>query len=51
MLTREMSDRVKNSLTSVVAMLHIQSRSTHSDDVRCALEERRITCRGHRPGP
>eukprot|EP01045_Picozoa_sp_COSAG04_P038881 COSAG04_NODE_10629_length_763_cov_0.673193_1_plen_23_part_10 len=23
MLTREMSDRVKNSLTSVVAMLHI----------------------------
>ncbi|GLH81492.1 histidine kinase [Bradyrhizobium sp. SSBR45G] len=39
MLTREMSHRVKNSLSSVVAMLHIQSRSTQSDDVRRGLQE------------
>ena len=39
LLTREMSHRVKNSLTSVVGLLRVQSRSTHSDDVRDALEE------------
>jgi len=39
LLTREMSHRVKNSLTSVVGLLRVQSRSTQSDDVRRALEE------------
>jgi len=39
LLTREMSHRVKNSLTSVVGLLRVQSHATHSDDVRKALEE------------
>jgi two-component system, sensor histidine kinase PdtaS len=39
LLTREMSHRVKNSLASVVGLLRVQSRGTHSDDVRSALEE------------
>jgi len=39
LLTREMSHRVKNSLTSVVGLLRVQSRSTPSGDVRRALEE------------
>jgi two-component system, sensor histidine kinase PdtaS len=39
LLTREMSHRVKNSLTSVVGLLRVQSRSTDSDTVRSALEE------------
>jgi len=39
LLTREMSHRVKNSLTSVVGLLRVQSHATNSDDVRKALEE------------
>jgi two-component system, sensor histidine kinase PdtaS len=39
LLTREMSHRVKNSLTSVVGLLRVQSRSTPSDDVKRALED------------
>jgi two-component sensor histidine kinase len=39
LLTREMSHRVKNSLSSVVAIIRVQSRSTPSEDVRVALEE------------
>ncbi|MDR3464525.1 MAG: histidine kinase dimerization/phosphoacceptor domain -containing protein [Xanthobacteraceae bacterium] len=39
LLAREMSHRVKNSLTSVVGLLRVQSRGAHSDDVRDALEE------------
>lgn len=39
LLTREMSHRVKNSLASVVGLLRVQSRNTHSDEVRSALEE------------
>jgi len=39
LLTREMSHRVKNSLTSVVGLLNVQSRGAHSDEVREALED------------
>jgi two-component sensor histidine kinase len=39
LLTREMSHRVKNNLTSVVGLLRDQSRSAHSQDVRSALKE------------
>ena len=39
LLTREMSHRVKNSLTSVVGLLRVQSRGAQSDDVREALED------------
>jgi two-component sensor histidine kinase len=39
LLTREMSHRVKNSLASVVGLLRVQSRNTHSDDAKAALEE------------
>jgi two-component sensor histidine kinase len=38
MLTREMSHRVKNSLASVVGLLHVQSRNAPSEDVRDALD-------------
>jgi two-component sensor histidine kinase/putative methionine-R-sulfoxide reductase with GAF domain len=39
LLTREMSHRVKNSLTSVVGLLRVQARSALSQDVQNALEE------------
>jgi two-component sensor histidine kinase len=39
LLTREMSHRVKNSLTSVVALLRVQARSAQSQDVKDALED------------
>lgn len=39
LLTREMSHRVKNSLTSVVGLLRVQARSTQSQDVKNALED------------
>lgn len=39
LLTREMSHRVKNSLTSVVGLLRVQSRSAQSPEVRSALED------------
>jgi len=39
LLTREMSHRVKNSLTSVVGLLRVQARSTLSLDVKNALED------------
>lgn len=39
MLTREMSHRVKNSLTSVVGLLRIQARSTQSEEVENALRD------------
>jgi two-component system, sensor histidine kinase PdtaS len=38
-LTREMSHRVKNSLASVVGLLHVQSRNAQSEDVRNALQD------------
>jgi two-component system, sensor histidine kinase PdtaS len=38
-LTREMSHRVKNSLASVVGLLHVQSRNAHSEDVKNALQD------------
>lgn len=38
LLTREMSHRVKNSLTSVVGLLRVQARSSESGDVKHALE-------------
>jgi len=38
LLTREMSHRVKNSLTSVVGLLRVQARSSQSQDVKSALE-------------
>jgi two-component sensor histidine kinase len=37
LLTREMSHRVKNSLTSVVGLLRVQARSAQSQDVKNAL--------------
>ncbi len=37
LLTREMSHRVKNSLTSVVGLLRVQARSAESEEVRNAL--------------
>src|SRR5450432_2291052 len=39
LLTREMSHRVKNSLTSVVGLLRVQARSAPSQDVKNALED------------
>ena len=39
LLTRKMSHRVKNSLTLVVGLLRLQSRSAQLGDVRSALEE------------
>jgi two-component system, sensor histidine kinase PdtaS len=39
LLTREMSHRVKNSLTSVVGLLRVQARSALSLDVKNALED------------
>jgi len=39
LLTREMSHRVKNSLTSVVGLLRVQARSALSQDVKNALED------------
>lgn len=39
LLTREMSHRVKNSLTSVVGLLRVQARSAESEDVRNALQD------------
>jgi two-component sensor histidine kinase len=39
LLTREMSHRVKNSLTSVVGLLRVQARSALSLDVKHALED------------
>ncbi|MCK1301429.1 MULTISPECIES: histidine kinase dimerization/phosphoacceptor domain -containing protein [unclassified Bradyrhizobium] len=38
LLTREMSHRVKNSLTSVVGLLRVQARGSDSVDVKHALE-------------
>jgi two-component sensor histidine kinase len=39
LLTREMSHRVKNSLTSVVGLLRVQARNAPSQDVKNALED------------
>jgi two-component system, sensor histidine kinase PdtaS len=39
LLTREMSHRVKNSLTSVVGLLRVQARTAASKDVKNALED------------
>jgi len=39
LLTREMSHRVKNSLTSIVGLLRVQARSIDSQDVKNALED------------
>src|SRR5450432_3234617 len=39
LLTREMSHRVKNSLTYVVGLLRVQARSAQSQDVKNALED------------
>jgi len=39
LLTREMSHRVKNSLTSVVSMLRVQARSAQSEDIEQALRD------------
>ena len=39
LLSREMSHRVKNSLASVVGLLHVQARGTHSLEIRNALED------------
>lgn len=39
LLSREMSHRVKNSLASVVGLLHVQARAAHSADIRNALED------------
>ncbi len=39
LLTREMSHRVKNSLTSVVGLLRVQARSAPSQEVKNALED------------
>jgi len=39
LLTREMSHRVKNSLTSVVGLLRVQARSAQSEDVKNALQD------------
>jgi two-component sensor histidine kinase len=38
LLTREMSHRVKNSLSSVVGLLRVQARASESRDVKHALE-------------
>lgn len=39
LLAREMSHRVKNSLASVVGLLQVQARGTHSLEIRNALED------------
>ena len=39
LLTREMSHRVKNSLTSVAGLLRVQARSAQSQDVKNALQD------------
>lgn len=39
LLAREMSHRVKNSLASVVGLLQVQARGTHSPEIRNALED------------
>jgi two-component system, sensor histidine kinase PdtaS len=39
LLTREMSHRVKNSLTSAVGLLRVQARSAQSEDVKNALQD------------
>ena len=39
LLTREMSHRVKNSLTSVVSLLRVQARTAQSHDVKNALQD------------
>jgi two-component sensor histidine kinase len=39
LLTREMSHRVKNSLTSVVGLLRVQARGAESEEVQTALED------------
>jgi two-component sensor histidine kinase len=39
LLTREMSHRVKNSLTSVVGLLRVQARDAQSRDVKNALQD------------
>jgi two-component system, sensor histidine kinase PdtaS len=39
LLTREMSHRVKNSLTSVVGLLRVQARNAQSGAVKSALED------------
>jgi two-component sensor histidine kinase len=39
LLTREMSHRVKNSLTSVVGLLRVQARSAQSKGVKDALQD------------
>jgi two-component sensor histidine kinase len=39
LLTREMSHRVKNSLTSVVGLLRVQARGARSQDVQNALQD------------
>ena len=39
LLTREMSHRVKNSLTSVVGLLRVQARTAPSPEVKNALED------------
>lgn len=39
LLTREMSHRVKNSLTSVVGLLRVQAASSQSADVKNALQD------------
>lgn len=48
LLTREMSHRVKNSLTSVVGLLRVQARSAQSEDVKNALQD--ASC-GYLPSP
>ena len=39
LLSREMNHRVKNSLASVVGLLHVQARGSHSAAIRNALED------------
>jgi two-component sensor histidine kinase len=39
LLSREMSHRVKNSLASVIGLLHVQARAAQSVDIRNALED------------
>jgi two-component sensor histidine kinase len=39
LLTREMSHRVKNSLSSVVGLLRVQARTAESEDVKNALQD------------
>jgi two-component system, sensor histidine kinase PdtaS len=39
MLTREMSHRVKNSLSIAVGLLRVQARSTQSEEVKTALND------------